>query len=185
MSIYSRDLWHPFSNQNEIKQRAPVHIVSGDGVYVRDSLGRTLLDGNAGGLWCVNVGHNRPEVKSAIVKQLDELAYYQIFDGISHPRATELAAKLVAMAKPENMKRAFFTCGGSDSVETSLKLARQYHVINAQPERKKFISLKAGFHGTHVGAATVSGLSFIQRPYEPLLPGVTGVGMPFLYRNPW
>ena len=185
MSNYSRDLWHPYANPNEIKERLPVHIVSGDGVYVRDSHGRQLLDGNAGGLWCVNVGHNRPEIKSAIMKQLDELVFYQLFDGISHPRATELAAKLVAMTQPENMRRAFFTSGGSDSIETALKLARQFHLVNGQPGRSKFISLKGSYHGSHFGAATVSAQAALHHAYEPLVPGVFSAEMPFLYRNRW
>src|SRR5438046_2528321 len=101
MGTYSKDFWHPMVHPNEIKRREPVHIVSGDGVYVKDAHGRTLLDGNAGGLWCVNVGHNRSEVKAAIARQLDELAFYQLFDGISHPRATELAARLVGLTQQE------------------------------------------------------------------------------------
>jgi putrescine---pyruvate transaminase len=185
MPNYSASLWHPYANPNEIRERAPLHVVSGDGVYVKDSQGRRLLDGNAGGLWCVNVGHNRQEIKLAITKQLDELVFYQLFDGISHPRATELAAKLVAMTKTEKMTRAFFTSGGSDSVETALKLARQYHIINGQPERKKFISLRGAYHGSHFGAGTVSAQTALHRPYEPLVPGVVSVEMPFLYRNPW
>jgi adenosylmethionine-8-amino-7-oxononanoate aminotransferase len=185
MASHSAHFWHPHANPNEIKERAPVHIVSADGVYLQDSEGRRLLDGNSGGLWCVNVGHNRPEIKAAIMRQLDELEFYQIFDGISHPRAAELAAKLVAMTQVENMKRVFFTNGGSDSNETALKLARQYHVINGQPERKKFISLKGAYHGCHFGASTLSALTAFRRLYEPVLPGVTSVEMPLLYRNPW
>jgi len=185
MATHSPNLWHPYAHPNEIKQREPVNIVSGDGVYVTDGQGRKLLDGNAGGLWCVNVGHNRPEMKAAIVKQLDELVFYQLFDGIAHPRATELAARLVGLTQPEKMRRVFFTCGGSDSIETALKLARQYHIINGQPERKKFISLKGAYHGAHFGAAAIGGQTPLHRPYEPLVPGVTSVEMPLLYRNPW
>ncbi len=185
MSTYSQDLWHPYAHPNEMKKRAPVHIVSGDGVYVKDDQGRTLLDGNAGGLWCVNVGHNRAEIKAAIARQLEELVFYQLFDGISHPRATELAARLVRLTKPEKMKRAFFTSGGSDSNETAFKLARQYHIINGQPERKKLISLKGAYHGSHFGASALSAQTAMHRLYEPLVPGVVNAEMPFLYRNPW
>lgn len=185
MATHSPHLWHPFANPNEIQGRVALQIVSADGVYLKDSQGNRLLDGNSGGLWCVNVGHNRPEIKAAIMKQLDELDFYQIFDGISHPRAAELAEKLVAFTQVENMRRVFFTNGGSDSNETALKLARQYHIINGEPERKKFISLKGAYHGCHFGASTVSTLTAMRHPYEPLLPGVTSVEMPLLYRNPW
>ena len=155
---YSKDLWHPFAHPATVDQLSdPIHIISADGVFVKDVKGRELLDSTSGGLWCINVGQNRPEMKAAITKQLDEMAFYQLFSGVSHPRATELAAKLVSMAKPENMKRVFFTCGGSDSIDTALKLARQYHVINRQPDRKKFISLKNCYHGTHFGGTSLHG----------------------------
>lgn len=185
MQSYSRYLWHPYANPNEIKGRLPLHIVSGDGVYLRDSQGRKLLDGNSGGLWCVNVGHNRQEIKAAIMKQLDELVFYQIFDGISHPRAIELAERLVKMTGRENMKRAFFTNGGSDSIEIALKLARQYHIVAGQPERKRFISFRGAYHGSHFGSGTLCGASAFHRSYEPMLPGVISVDMPSLYRNRW
>jgi len=184
MSEFSKDLWHPMLHPNEAKQREPIHIVSGDGVYIKDDKGNQLLDGVAG-LWCVNVGHNRPEMKQAITKQLDELEYFQLFDGITHPRATEMAAKLVGMTQQENMKRAFFTSGGSDSVEVSMKLARQYHVISGQPERKKFISLKNGYHGVHFGSGSVNGINVNRRIYEPLLSGCSHIDAPWSYRNPW
>ena len=185
MENYSANLWHPMIHPNEVKQREAVHIVSADGVYLKDAKGRELLDGNAGGLWCVNVGHNNRKIKEAINRQIEELTFYQIFDGISHPRATELAKKLIEITQQEGMKRVFFTSGGSDSNETALKLARQYHLLNGQPERKKMISLKGAYHGSHFGASTMSGMSLLHRAYEPLVPGGLSVEMPALYRNPW
>jgi len=77
--------WHPMVHPAEMKNRDPVQICSGDGVYVKDSKGDTLLDGGAG-LWCVNAGHNRHEIKDAIKKQLDELEYSQLFSGMSPAR---------------------------------------------------------------------------------------------------
>jgi putrescine---pyruvate transaminase len=185
MSHYSRALWHPFANPNEVDAGAPLHIVSGDGAYVKDDKGRTLLDGNAGGLWCVNVGHNRPEIKAAIAKQLEELVFYQIFNGVTHPRVVELAEKLVEISAAERIKRVFFTNGGSDSIETAFKLARQFHIINGEPERKKVFSLKGAYHGSHFAASTLCGLTGMHRPYGPMVPGVLNVDMPFRYRNPW
>lgn len=190
MNQYSKHIWHPFAHPTTVnKQVEPIHIVSADGVYVKDNQGRELLDSTSGGLWCVNVGQNRPEIKEAITKQLDEMAFYQLFNGVSHPRATELAAKLIGMTKPENMKRVFFTCGGSDSIETALKLARQYHVINGEPERKGYISLKNCYHGTHFGGTSLhggdKGGGGARRNYGPLLNGGIRVDAPWLYRNSW
>jgi adenosylmethionine-8-amino-7-oxononanoate aminotransferase len=124
-------------------------------------------------------------MKAAIAKQLDELEFFQIFDGVSHPRAEELATKLVQMTQPENMRRVFLTSGGSDSVEAALRLSRQYHVLSGAPERKKIISLRGSYHGSHFGASTVTGLTAYHRVYEPMVPGVLHVDMPLLYRNPW
>ncbi len=176
--------WHPMLHPNEMLKREPIRIVRGDGCFVFDDAGRKLIDGVAG-LWNVNVGHNRPEVKQAITRQLDELEYFQLFDGISHPRAEELAARVVELAAPEDMRRVIFSSGGSDSVETALKISRQYWKLLGQSDRTKFISLKQGYHGTHFGTAAVNGNTAFRRNYEPLLPGCFHVETPWLYRNPF
>lgn len=184
MSYDKSRFWHPMLHPNEMKQRQPIRIVRGEGCHVFDDQGRKLVDGVAG-LWNVNVGHNRPEIKQAIVEQLDELEYFQLFDGISHPRAEELSATLIDMLKQEDMARVSFSSGGSDAVETALKLARQYWRVSGQPDRTKFISLKQGYHGVHFGGASVNGNTVFRRSYEPLLPGCFHVETPWLYRNPF
>lgn len=176
--------WHPMLHPNEMLQRAPIRIVRGAGCYVFDDCGRRLVDGVAG-LWNVNVGHNRPEMKAAIIAQLDELEYFQLFDGVSHPRAEELSRVLFDMTRTEGMTRFIYNSGGSDAVETALKIARQYWKLEGQPDRTKFIALKQGYHGTHFGAASVNGNTAFRRNYEPLLPGCFHVDTPWLYRNPF
>lgn len=184
MSYDKSRFWHPMLHPNEMKQRQPIRIVRGDGCHVFDDQGRKLVDGVAG-LWNVNVGHNRPEIKQAIIAQLDELEYFQLFDGISHPRAEELSATIIDMLQQEDMARVAFSSGGSDAVETALKLARQYWRVSGQPDRTKFISLKQGYHGVHFGGASVNGNTVFRRSYEPLLPGCFHVETPWLYRNPF
>lgn len=176
--------WHPMLHPNEMQQRESIRIVRGDGCHVFDDAGHRLVDGVAG-LWNVNVGHNRPEVKAAIVAQLDELEYFQLFDGLSHPRAEELSELLMELAAPEGMRRVIYSSGGSDAVETALKIARQYWRLEGAPDRTKFISLKQGYHGTHFGAASVNGNTVFRRNYEPLLPGCFHVETPWVYRNPF
>lgn len=83
------------------------------------------------------------------------------------------------------MTRSFFTSGGSDSIESALRLARQYHKLKGQPERTKFFALKKGYHGTHFGGASINGNSNFRRAYEPLLPGVFHLPAPRDYRNPF
>jgi putrescine---pyruvate transaminase len=184
MSYQDSKYWHPMLHPAAMQQRHPIRIVQGEGCYVFDDQGNKLLDAVAG-LWNVNVGHNRREVKEAITKQLDELAYFQTFDGISHPRVEELSALIIEMLKPEGMRGVLFSSGGSDSVETALKLARQYWKILGQADRTKFISLRQGYHGTHFGGASVNGNTVFRRNYEPLLGGCFHVDTPWLYRNPY
>jgi putrescine aminotransferase len=97
---------HPMAHPNDWVGKEPLRIVKGDGLFVWDDKGRKMLDGFAG-LWCVNVGDNRPEVKAAINKQMDELAYYQLFDGVSHPAAEQLTNKIIQMTQPEGEGGAF------------------------------------------------------------------------------
>ncbi|KMN83423.1 hypothetical protein VK98_03175 [Chromobacterium sp. LK11] len=184
MSYDKARFWHPMLHPNAMKERQPIRIVRGEGCHVFDDQGGKLVDGVAG-LWNVNVGHNRPEIKQAITRQLDELEYFQLFDGISHPRAEELSALLIDMLRPEDMARVVFSSGGSDAVETALKLARQYWRLKGQPDRVKFISLKQGYHGTHFGGGSVNGNTVFRRNYEPLLPGCFHVETPWPYRNPF
>ncbi len=144
---HPRHFWHPMLHPNEMSLRKPIRIVRGDGCFVYDDAGKRLVDGVAG-LWNVNVGHNRAEVKAAIVAQLDELEYFQLFDGVSHPRAEELSTVLIEMMAQEGMRRVMYSSGGSDAVETALKIARQYWKLEGQADRFKFIALKQGYHGS-------------------------------------
>jgi putrescine aminotransferase len=179
-----RHFWHPMAHPNDWEGASVLRIVKGDGLYVWDDKGHKMLDGFAG-LWCVNVGHNRPEVKAAINQQMDQLSYYQLFDGVSHPGAEQLSAKLIQMTEQEGMSRVLFGMGGSDGVETALKVARQYWVLKGAPQRTRFISLKNAYHGVHMGGASVSGLPIYRLSYGPLLEGCSQIESPWLYRNPW
>ena len=87
--------------------------------------------------------------------------------------------------EPDGMVRSFFTSGGSDSVETCLRLSRQYHRLLGEPTRTKFISLKKGYHGTHFGGASVNGNNRFRIGYEPMLPGCFHLPSPYPYRNPF
>jgi putrescine---pyruvate transaminase len=180
----ARQVWHPMAHPNEMDTSPPRIIVSGEGVYVTDIDGKRVVDA-VGGLWNVNLGYSNPAIKQAIAEQLAELPYYSAFRGTTHPRLIELGHRLVDILKPEDARRAFFTSGGSDSVESALRIARQYWKVRGQSDRVKFLALKRGYHGTHFGGASVNGNSNFRRAYEPLLPGVFHVPTPFPYRNPF
>lgn len=180
----ARHMFHPMADPKSVRSDPPLIVERGDGVYVWDIDGKRYLD-TVASLWNVNVGHNRAEVKRAIVEQLDKVAYYSTFVNTSNPPAIELSMRLTDMFAQEKMKKVFFSSGGSDAVETALKLARQYWKLEGQAGRTKFISLKLGYHGVHVGGASINGNPAFRAAYEPLLPGCFQIETPYLYRNPW
>ncbi|RUM06132.1 aspartate aminotransferase family protein [Rhizobium chutanense] len=180
----ARHLWHPMAHPAEMQAQPPRIINAGEGVEIVDIQGKKVLDA-VGGLWNVNLGYSCEPVKKAIRDQLDELPYYSTFRGTTNAPLIELSYELAEWFRPEGLSRSFFTSGGSDSVETCLRLARQYHKITGQPERTKFVALKKGYHGTHFGGASVNGNQNFRRNYEPLLPGVIHLPAPFSYRNPF
>lgn len=180
----AKPIWHPMAHPADMRDNPPKVIVAADGVHVTDVDGNRVLDA-VGGLWNVNLGYSCEPVKDAIKKQLDVLPYYSGFRGTSTDTAIELAHELVSFFEPEGMSRTFFTSGGSDSVESNLRMARQYWKVRGQRDRTKFIGLKRGYHGTHFGAASVNGNANFRRNYEPLLPGVFHIPTPFTYRNPF
>lgn len=180
----AKAIWHPMAHPAEMRANPPKIMMKGSGVHVSDIEGRTLLDAVAG-LWNVNLGYSCDPIKKAIAEQLDMLPYYSGFRGTSTGPSIQLADELTEWFKPEGMARAFFTSGGSDSVETALRLARQYWKIKGESDRTKFLALKKGYHGTHFGAASVNGNANFRRNYEPLLPGVFHIPAPWTYRNPF
>ncbi|MCQ6255203.1 aminotransferase class III-fold pyridoxal phosphate-dependent enzyme [Pseudomonas sp. Q11] len=179
-----KKFWHPMNSSAPAHRAKTLVIARGDGNYITDIEGHRMLDG-VGGLWNVNVGHNRASVKAAIAAQMDELAYYQTFDGIAHPRVFDLAERLTSMFAQENMARVLFSSGGSDAVETALKMARQYWIASGEPGRTRFLSLRNGYHGVHIGGTSVGGNGVYHYNHGPLLAGCHLLDTPWLYRNPW
>lgn len=176
--------WHPMAHPAAMKKSKPDIVARGEGCWIWDVDGHQMLDG-VGGLWASNLGHSATAVRDAIVAQLDELPFYNTFRGTSHPRAIELSAQLVKMMEPDGVASVMFSSGGSDAVETALKLARQYHKLRGEKDRFKFISLRQGYHGVHFGGMSVNGNTNFRRAYEPLLPGCFHIDTPWLYRNPY
>jgi len=178
----ARHMWHPMAHPADSQNNPPRIIVGAEGVRIRDVDGKEVIDA-VGGLWNVNLGFSCEPVKQAIAKQLDILPYYSTFRGTSNDAAIELSYELSQFFEPDGLTSAFFTSGGSDSVETALRLARQYHKIRGESGRVKFLSLKKGYHGTHMGGASVNGNANFRTAYEPLLPGCYHVPSPYVYRN--
>ena len=180
----ARHVWHPMAHPADCQANPPTIVTGGRDVFITDVDGHEVIDA-VGGLWNVNLGYSCEPVKQAIADQLNALPYYSTFRGTSNDKVIELSYELADFFAPDGLTRAFFTSGGSDSVEVALKLARQYHRIRGDAGRTKFLSLKKGYHGTHFGGASVNGNGKFRNAYEPLLPGCFHIPAPYTYRNPF
>jgi adenosylmethionine-8-amino-7-oxononanoate aminotransferase len=168
-----RHLWMHFTRMSAYDDHEIPIIVRGEGCYVYDEHGKRYLDGLSA-LFCVNIGHGRADVVQAGAEQAKELGFYTNWS-YAHPRAIELAARVAELA-PGDLNRVFFTSGGSEAVESALKLARQYHKVTGNPLKTKFIARDIAYHGTSLGALSATGITSLRTPFEPLTPG--GVHVP-------
>ncbi|MFZ1993576.1 MAG: aspartate aminotransferase family protein [Solirubrobacteraceae bacterium] len=168
-----RHLWMHFTRMSAYQDHEIPIIVRGEGCYVYDEHGKRYLDGLSA-LFCVNIGHGRADVVQAGADQAKELGFYTNWT-FAHPRAIELAARIAELA-PGDLNRVFFTSGGSEAVESALKLSRQYHKVTGNPLKTKFIARDIAYHGTSLGALSATGITSLRTPFEPLTPG--GVHVP-------
>jgi adenosylmethionine-8-amino-7-oxononanoate aminotransferase len=176
-----RHLWMHFTRMSSYDTHDVPVIVRGDGPWVWDSRGRRYLDGLSG-LFVVQAGHGRSELAEAAAAQARQLAYFPLWS-YAHPGAIELAERLAALA-PGDINRVFFTSAGSEAVESAWKLARQYFRATGQPGRYKVLSRAIAYHGTTMGALSITGLPGIKEPFEPLVPGSVRVANTNFYRAP-
>jgi adenosylmethionine-8-amino-7-oxononanoate aminotransferase len=176
-----RHLWLHFTRMTSYVDNDVPVIVRGVGPWVFASRGRRYLDGLSG-LFVVQAGHGRRELAEAAGRQAGELAYFPLWS-YAHPNAIELAERLSSLA-PGSINRVFFTTGGGEAVESAWKLARQYFRATGQPGRYKVLSRHIAYHGTTMGALSITGLPSIKEPFEPLVPGSVRVANTNFYRAP-
>jgi len=146
--------WMPFTGNRQFKTE-PRIIVGADGWHYRSADGRKILDGLSG-LWCCGAGHNRAELAQAIAAQAQELDYAPAFQ-FGHPKAFQLAQKLRDLT-PSGLEHVFFTNSGSESTDTSLKIARGYWRQKGQPGKTRLIGRAKGYHGVNFGGISVGGI---------------------------
>jgi adenosylmethionine-8-amino-7-oxononanoate aminotransferase len=168
-----RHLWMHFTRMSAYDDHEIPIIVRGEGCYVYDEHGKRYLDGLSA-LFCVNIGHGRADVVQAGADQAKELGFYTNWT-FAHPRAIELAARIAELA-PGDLNRVFFTSGGSEAVESAIKLSRQYHKVTGNPLKTKIVARDIAYHGTSMGALAATGITSLRTPFEPLTPG--GVHVP-------
>jgi len=163
---------HPFARPSAARESF-ITIVKGEGAVVWDELGNRYVDGLAS-LWYCQVGHGRTSINDAIARQLGSIAGFHTFDRFTNAPAEELTAKLVDIA-PMLGARVFLTMGGSDAVDTALKLARVAHAVGGSPERTVIVSRQPSYHGVNYGGMSATGIALNQEGFGPLLPDVVQV----------
>jgi taurine-pyruvate aminotransferase len=170
-----RYIWHGMGGYNP--DASPMVVVEADGPWVTDIDGNRYFDGMAG-MWCVNVGYGREELAKAAYEQLKTMPYYPMSQ--SHLPAIELGEKLNEWLDGEYVIR--HSNSGSEANETAFKVARQYHALNGEPGRYKFIARYRNYHGNTLGALAATGQAQRRYLYEPLAPGFLHVAPPDRYR---
>ncbi len=172
--------WGPYTNMKSLAESGPTIITRADGVYVYDDRGRQYIDGH-GGLWLANIGYGRREIIDAIAQQAEALAWFPSFGGFANEPSLRLADRLIELLRPDGMAHVMFSNDGSESVETALKIARQYWKVQGLAHKYKYITRHHAYHGVTMGALSVQGIAENRIEFEPLLPGVVHVAAP--YRN--
>ena len=182
-SLASADIAHLIHQLTRAGQHArtgPVIVESASGATLKLADGREILDGTSG-LWCVNIGHGRPELADAAATQMRRLAFAHTASGFSHQPAIELATRLASLT-PGDLTAAYFTSGGAESTETAFKFARYYWRLQGQPGKSLILSHVRGYHGLTHGAASATGLSEYHGIFGDLAEGFDKVPPPYLYR---
>ncbi|MEP6719945.1 MAG: aspartate aminotransferase family protein [Variovorax sp.] len=158
----------------------PPIAVSASGMMVRDAAGREYLDAS-GGAAVSSLGHAHPDVLAAMHAQIDRLPYVHT-SFFTTEVAEQLADELIRTA-PEGMSHAYLVSGGSEAVESALKMARQYFVEIGQPQRTHFIARRQSYHGNTLGALAVGGNEWRRAPFAPILIPATHVAPCYSYRE--
>ncbi len=167
-------LYHPSDHQK------PRIWVEGNGSLLKDIDGTEVIDGLSG-LWNVNIGHGRRELADAAMNQMNTLAYCSTYTGASNLPAIDLAERLSQVTYP-SINSFYFTSGGAESTESSIKTARFYWKVQGKPDKVKVISRKLGYHGVTMAAMSATGLPEYWEMFGPLVPGFVHIESPYPYR---
>lgn len=160
--------WMPFTANRRFKAD-PRLLAAAEGMYYATPDGRRILDGTSG-LWCVNAGHKRAPIVSAIQRAAAELDYAPSFN-LGHPAAFALAERLAGWL-PEGLDHVFFTGSGSESVDTALKIALAYQRARGKGDKTRLIGRERGYHGVGFGGISVGGITRNRMHFGAMLPGV-------------
>ena len=146
-------VWHPYTQMAEYGEEQ-LFISKAQGATITDIYGKSYIDA-VGGLWCVNAGYGRSNILAAMANQAATASYIPLF-GRSHVPGAKLAKELITIA-PNGLNHVFFSNGGTEAVETAIKIVRQYFAHLKKPQKRRIASFKGGWHGCTLGALAASG----------------------------
>lgn len=155
---------YPLSMLARVRETGPTIVRSSYGIFIEEESGRWLIDAYSGS-WSVNAGHGRREIAEAAFEQMCKLPYASSMYGYTNEPAVALAHKLVQIT-PESLTRVHFTIGGSDAIDTAIKMIILYNNLTGQTQRKNMISLQGAYHGLTLAASGLTNLSECQRFYD-------------------
>ena len=149
-----------------------------EGIYMWDKTGKRYIDGSSGAM-VSNIGHSNPNVLEAMRRQMEKSTFgYRLH---FETEASEALADKLAELGPEGLERAFFVSGGSEAVESTLKLARQFAIASGEGQRWKIISRQPSYHGCTLGALAVTGYTPLSAPFEPMMRSMPKIPAPRAY----
>lgn len=173
---------HPVSAYRAHEAKGATILQSAKGMFVKDAEGRDLLDAFAG-LWCVNIGYGHESVVEVAAAQMRKLPYATGYFGFASEPAIRLAAKLAEIS-PEGLNRVYFSQGGSDAIDSAIRLITHYYNATGRPTKKQFIALAKGYHGSSSMGAGMTALPVFHRNFDLPHANQHHIPSPYPYRNP-
>jgi adenosylmethionine-8-amino-7-oxononanoate aminotransferase len=171
-------LLHPLHHPSA--HETPLVVNGGHGIWVQTVDGREFIDGLAG-LWNILIGHGNKELAEAAYAQMQQLAYFSNYVGVSNVPAIELASKLAGYAYP-SLNSTYFTAGGAEANESAFKTARYYWKRLGKPTKVKIIARQDAYHGVTLAAMSATGITPYWTMFEPRVPGFLHTYAPYPYR---
>ncbi len=175
-------LIHPVASYRSHEKQGVRVLASAKGATVTDASGRQLIDGFAG-LWCVNAGYGHESIVEAASRQLRELPYATGYFGLGSEPAIRLASELAERA-PGDLNHVFFTLGGSDAVDSTIRFIRYYWIARGEQQRDQFISVEQGYHGSSTAGAGLTALPAFHAGFGIPFDWQHKIPSHFAYRNP-
>lgn len=175
-------LIHPVSSFRGHERHGARILTAGDGMWLTDSDGRRILDAFAG-LWCVNVGYGQDSIVEAAAEQMRRLPYATGYFHFASEPAIRLADELTTLA-PAGLDHIYFTLGGSDAIDSAIRYIVHYFNAIGQPQKKHFIALEWGYHGSSSNGAGLTALANFHRGFDLPRPWQHHIASPYPYRHP-